>query len=205
MQNKKAFSLLELIFAIFLIGVITAVIIPENKISKLQLATDKLITNLNYTRYIAMLDDKQDIDDNEWEKKRWTLKFQNCSEQSKKGIYYTIYSDSEGGTGHFYKTDTLKDPLTQKFLYVSNTCEIKSDESSDVLLTQNFGIEQIDISCNTTSGIGQISFGEDGRVYSQLGQDIKSIDTQCSIRLIDIDGKYKTIIIEPVTGYIYAK
>ena len=198
---KKSFSLLELIFVIAIVAIISSQIIPKTNISKLNLASDKIILYLNHTRYISHIDNKYDIEDNEWEKKRWTLKFQRCS-SSVGGLYYVIYSDTSGGTAHFKKSETLKDPLTNKYLYSSSSCKNSYDESKYILLTKEFGVTSVDVSCNTTSAIGQISFGYDGKIYSQLGTTPKEILNSCEIKLYDANQNFVTIIIEPKTGYI---
>ncbi len=199
---KKSFSTLEIIIVVVLIAVITTAILPRINISKLHLATDKMIFYLNYTRYIAMLDNKYKLDDTEWEKKRWTLKFQHCSNE-KDGLYFVVYSDTSGGTAHFKKNETLKDPLNNKYLYSGYDCISSSNESSEVLLTKQYGIKEVKISCNTTSTIGQISFGYDGKIYSQLGTNIQIITQPCTLTLKDNKDNFSTINIEPNTGYIH--
>lgn len=178
-------------------------IIPKSQISKLNLARDKIILYLNYTRYIAHIDNKFDINDQEWQKKRWTLKFLNCN-KTIGGLYYLVYSDTNGGTAHYEKTDTLIDPLNNKYLY-SNGCreDTLNDKSKHTLLTKEYGIQRIDVSCNTTSTIGQISFAYDGKIYSQLGTNIKEITKQCQIQLFDEHNNFTKIGIEPKTGYIH--
>ncbi len=202
-NRKKSFSLLEIIFVLIILGIILFQIVPKNQISKLHLATQKIILYLNYTRYIAHIDNKFDIKDEQWERKRWTLKFLNC-EKRIGGLYYIVYSDTKGGTAHFEKTDTLFDPLNNKYLY-SNECkeDIINDKSKHILLTQEYGITKVDVSCNTTSTIGQISFGFDGNIYSQLGTNIKEITQQCQIKLFNEKNQFSTIAIEPKTGYIH--
>ena len=198
---KKALSLLEIIFVIVLIAIISSAIVPENKISKLNLAADKIILYLNYTRYIAHIDNKFDINDDEWEKKRWTLKFQRCS-STIGGMYYVVYSDTSGGTSHFKKSECLKDPLTNKYLYSGSDCQASKDESKYILLTKEFGVTNVDISCNSTSSLGQISFGYDGKVYSKLGNSPIEITDQCQIKLYDKQNNFITIVVEPKTGFI---
>lgn len=199
---KRAFSTLELIMVISLITIVLSITIPKSNISKLQLATNKLMLYLNYTRYIAFIDDKYNVDDIEWEKKRWSLKFQNCS-SSDDGFYFVVFSDTSGGTGHFKKAETLKDPMNNKYLYSGYDCEPNKDESSDILLTKKYGIVSIDISCNTTDTIGQISFANDGKIYSQLGNNIQEITQTCYIKLSDKNRQSTTIVIEPKTGFIH--
>lgn len=199
---KKGFSLLEIIFVVLLLAIVSTQVIPKNPTSKLQLAVNKMVLYLNYTRYIAHIDNKFDINDSQWERKRWTLKFQNC-DSSIGGLYYIVYSDMSGGTAHFKKEETLKDPLNGKYLY-SNGCQKDSvgDKSKYVLLTQEYGVTKVDVSCNTTDTIGQISFGYDGRIYSRLGTDIKEIEEQCIITLYDQNNDSASISVEAKTGYI---
>jgi hypothetical protein len=194
---------LEIIFVIIILAIISVLIIPKSQISKLNLASDKIILYLNYTRYIAHIDNKFDINDQEWQKKRWTLKFLNCN-KTIGGLYYLVYSDTNGGTAHYKKTDTLTDPLNNKYLY-SNGCmeDSSNDKSKHTLLTKEYGITRIDVSCNTTSTIGQISFGYDGKIYSQLGTNIREITQQCQIELFDERNNSTKIAIEPKTGYIH--
>jgi hypothetical protein len=130
---KKSFSLLELIFIILIVSIVASQSNIRNNLSKLQLAKQQLLLHLKYTRYIAMLDEKYDYDDEEWYKKRWNLKFLNCRE-SIGGIYYVIYSDNDKD-GHIDKEESLKDPLTNNHIY-SFQCTKDSlyDKSKFVLL-----------------------------------------------------------------------
>jgi len=198
----SAFSLLELIIVIVLISIINSISIPKNKISKLDLASDKILLYLNYTRYIAHIDNKFDIEDDKWFKKRWTLKFKNCNE-SIGGIYYSVFSDTNYG-GRINKDECLKDPITNKYLF-SNGCKEDSlnDKSKYILLTKEFGVEKVEVSCYRGTGLGYISFGYDGKVYSYIGDTPKEIITPCSIKLYDKYDNFSTIVIEPKTGYIY--
>lgn len=202
MKYKKSFSLLELIILIVIIAIISSKIDFKYARNNLNDAVKTLKLHLNYTRYIAHIDNKKDIADDEWSKKLWTLKFQRCSSDIG-GVYYVIYSDRSGGTAHFKKKDTLKEPLTNKYLYSNSDCIVSKDESDDVLLTKKFGINDVEISCNTTSSIGQISFGFEGKIFSSLGENIKEIKNKCTIKLIDDKGESVSLTVEPETGYIY--
>ena len=208
MISKKSFSLVELLFIIVIIAIVSLSFFPKNVKSDLHLAANKIIIHLKNTRYQAMLDNKFNHDDKFWFRERWTLKFQNC-QKSIGGLYYVVYSDSNHG-GHINKSETLKDPLTQKWLYSNYDCEASSNESKDILLTKEYGVAKVNISCNNTSTIGQLSFGYNGQVYTKLGT--KSNDTYkyllketCNISLYDKSNNKVTILIEPNTGYIRLK
>lgn len=158
--------------------------------------------NLNYTRYISHIDNKFDISKPLWFQERWTLKFKNCN-KTIGGLYYLVYSDTNHG-GRVNKNECLKEPLTNRYLY-SNGCvkDSVNDKSKYVLLSKEYGVTKVDVSCYRGSGLGYISFGYDGKVYSYLGTNPKEITTPCKINLYDKHNNMATIIIEPKTGYIY--
>lgn len=90
---KKSYFLLEIVLTISLIAFLYNLFIPKNKINNLEEVTNKISLYLSYTRFKAFIDDKFDLEDNLWHKKRWTIKFFRCRE-SEDGIYYSIYSDN---------------------------------------------------------------------------------------------------------------
>ncbi|RDX33904.1 type II secretion system protein [Arcobacter sp. HD9-500m-PIT-SAG02] len=208
MISKKSFSLLELLFIIVIIAIVSLSFFPKRIKSDLNQAANKIIIHLKNTRHQAMIDNKFNHDDDFWFRERWTLKFQNC-QKSIGGLYYVVYSDNNHG-GHINKSETLKDSLTQKWLYSNYDCQASSNESKDILLTKKYGVTKVYMSCNNTNTIGQLSFGYEGQVYTKLGT--KSHDTYkyllkatCNISLFDKNNNKVTILIEPNTGYIRLK
>ncbi len=201
---KKSFSFLEILLVISLLGFIYTLFIPKNKINKLDEIANRLSLYISYTRLKAMLDNKYEDTDSLWHKKRWTIKFFRCRD-SNDGIYFVIYSD-KNKTGHPSDEDSLKDPLTNKLIYSSNYCQENNKNSKYVLLTKNFDIKNINISCNETTSLGQLSFGNDGKIYSKLSayedeSDKYEIIDSCSIQLISKQNEEKRIKIYPKTGF----
>jgi len=200
---KRGFSLLELIFIILVVGIIASQSIQKNNLSKLTLAKNQIILHLKYTRYIAMLDNKYDYEDILWHKKRWSLKFEHCDKDIG-GLFYSVYSDANGGGG-VNKEEVLKDPLTNNYIFATS-CKKDSlyDKSKFVLLTKEYEIENIDVSCNETATIGQISFGYDGKVYAKNGKNEEEYEIKepCKIKLYDKHNQSEEIIIYPNSGYI---
>jgi len=206
-MKKDAFTIIELILVIFLILLVSTYINLKQPINKLNLATNKLVLYLKQTRYQALIDDKYKKEDKLWHKKRWTLKFFRCS-KSVGGIYYVIYSD-ENKKGHPSADEALVDSLSKQKIYSTNRCKENSNYSKYTLLTKQYEIVDVKISCNSTSSLGQISFGSDGKVYSKLSSiDEESneyeIKKSCIIKLIDKNQKEKQIEINPKTSYIRA-
>lgn len=205
---KKSFSVLELILTITLISFLYITFLPKNKINNLDELTNRILLYMSYTRYVALIDNKFNLDDSLWHKKRWTIKFFRCRE-TEDGIYYSIYSD-KNKSGHPSSEDSLKDPLTKKNIYSSNYCKENSSNSKFVLLTKYFGITDVNISCNETTSLGQLSFGSDGKVYSKLSNyENESLEYEikepCSIKFFTKEGENKEIIIIPETSYIKMK
>jgi type II secretory pathway pseudopilin PulG len=201
---KKSFSILEIILVITLIGFLYTIFLPKSKINRLDEITSRLSLYITHLRYKAFLDNQYDLDDGLWHKKRWTIKFFRCRE-SVGGIYYSIYSD-KNKSGHPSSEDSLKDPLTNKNIYSSNTCKENIQNSKYVLLTKEFKISDINISCNNTTSLGQLSFGSDGKIYSKLSAfDNESkeyeIDKPCIIKLVANDEDSREITIYPYTSY----
>ncbi len=201
---KKSFSIIELILVILLLSFLYTQFLPKNKIDYLDEVTNRLSLYLSEVRYKALIDDKFDLNDNRWHKKRWTLKFFRCRDEVD-GIYYSIYSDyNESGVPG--ADDSLKDPLTQKNIYSSNQCKENNSNSKYVLLTKNFEIKDVKVSCNETTSLGQLSFGSDGKIYSKLSAyeneaSKYEITQPCSIKFISKENKSKEIILFPSTGY----
>jgi len=202
---KNSFSFLELILTLTLLTFLYTIFIPKHNTSNINELTSKLSLYITYTRYKALIDEKFDNTDSLWHKKRWTIKFFRCR-SVEDGIYFSIYSDNNK-TGHPSNEDSLKDPLSNKYIYSSNYCKENSSNSKYVLLTKNFDIENVNISCNNTSSLGQLSFGNDGKVYSRLSNyenelEEYEIKSPCEIKLRTKDGEEGRILIENLTGYV---
>lgn len=205
---KKSFSLFEIVLTILLISFIYTIFLPKNKINYIDEVTTRMQLYISYVRYKALVDDKFDLQDSLWHKKRWTIKFFRCRE-SVGGIYYAIYSDNNK-SGHPSMEDSLKDPLSQKNIYSSNYCEENSSNSKFVLLTKNFGITDVQISCNDTTSLGQLSFDSDGKVYSKLSNYVNEsseyeINKPCFLKFISKDAQSRELVINPYTSYTNKK
>lgn len=205
LTNKKSFLLIELIFVIVLISIISYTLIPKKTDIKLDQITKRLKLYLNQTRYQALIDDKYSLEESLWFKKRWTLKFFRCR-KSVGGIYYVIYSNNNM-SGHPSREDSLKDPLTKEYIYSTNKCEENSLDSKYTLLTKEFDIETIELSCNNTTSLGQLSFASDGKVYTKLSnnsgeESLYELKNICYLKLITKSNKTRSIKIYPNTGFI---
>lgn len=199
-MKKYAFTILEILFVISIIFISYKFIKIKNVNNELNNTVNTLLLNLKNLRYQALIDNKFSLDEKKWFKKKWTLKFFNCNKNIG-GIYYLMYSDLNM-KGHVNKSETLKDSLNDKYLYTTSNCEETNDTSKNVLLSKEFNIKNVKVSCNNTSSIGQISFSYDGKIYNSLSSQNNNniIEEDCFIKITHNNGEYKRIIINPL-GY----
>ena len=97
MLMKKAFTMIELVFILVVIGILAAAIIPRMQTHPVHEAAIQLVSHIRYTQHLALIDDKYDASDPNWFKKRWQIAFIS-SAQAMGGPSYTIFSDTSGNS-----------------------------------------------------------------------------------------------------------
>ena len=65
----NAFTLIELVFVIVVVGVLAAAIIPRIQTNPVKEAAIQLLSHIRYTQHLAMVDDKYNSNDSAWFKK----------------------------------------------------------------------------------------------------------------------------------------
>lgn len=83
---KKAFTMLELVFVIVVMGILAAAIIPSTRTNPAQEAAIQLLSHIRYTQHLAMVNDKYDASNANWFQNRWQIRFNADS--------YSIVSDN---------------------------------------------------------------------------------------------------------------
>lgn len=211
---KKAFTLLELVFVIVVIGILAAVIIPDTRSNRAQDAAFQLVSHIRYTQHLAMIDDKFDKSDTAWYKKRWQIIF-NKSEDSNQKWSYTIFSDAAGGSsGNPDSSEIAINPLdpSKKLTGGANGISTNDpDATSDMNLGEAYGVDTVSFSSACQySGSQRIAFDNLGRPLIGAFQNYTSaypasnrlIQNKCVITLITSESN-ASIAIEPETGYAH--
>ena len=214
---KKAFTLLEFIFVIVIIGILAAIIIPRTDSNNLQKAAIQLVSHIRYTQHLAMIDDKFRINDSNWYKKRWQIAFHNGNDTNNKWSY-SIFSDSSGSsTGSADLVEIAINPLNIDKKLTGGTNGTSLIHTGDIEATTNmnlgeaYDIDSIVFSSDCSfSGSQKIAFDHQGRPLKGAFENYTSayhsssriIQDTCSITLYS-NGANITINIEPETGYTY--
>ena len=92
---KKAFTLLELVFVIVVVGILSAILIPKTETNPVQEAAVQLLSHIRYTQHLAIVNDKYDAQDSDWYQRRWQILFGKNVDSNSRWAY-TIFSDTSG-------------------------------------------------------------------------------------------------------------
>ena len=65
---KKAFTMVELVFVIILVGILSFFISERLQRNTLQEAADQVISHIRYTQHLAMMDEKFTSTESDWYK-----------------------------------------------------------------------------------------------------------------------------------------
>ena len=204
---KHAFTLLEVVIVIVVIGILSAVFLPRlNQNRNLSNAAYLLISDIQYTQHLALMDDIYSLNNaTDWYKARWQIYFKDDASGSGK-LVYTIYQDKDlNSATNPDKTEIAKDPLTSKLM--SGDSLYGSDSISRMNLGKSYKITQTsaNIMSGGCQGSQRIFFDYLGRPYSSSDGVVKTlIKSECIIKLSNPDGTVD-IAIEPETGYTHIK
>ena len=220
---KKAFTLLELVFVIVIIGILAAVIIPRSSSNKLQEAAIQLTSHIRYTQHLAMISDKFDSANSSWYKERWQLIFQMSNPHTEGEYAYTIFSDkvSTTGTPHNSVPNTTNlelamDPSnSSKYLSGGTQSLYTSDDKANKKM--NLGLSYGISSYTLTGGCESVRLAFDnlGRPITNTVDNYTSsymigsvatprlMNATCVITLNSTSEGSIEIHIEPETGYTH--
>ncbi|MEA2073540.1 MAG: type II secretion system protein [Campylobacterota bacterium] len=224
---KKAFSMIELVFAIVVIGILAATILPSTKTNPLQEAAIQLQSHIRYTQHLAIVDDKYNalrIDtagDLIWFKDRWQLVFSSSSYTGGSDVWaYTIFSDRTGNAvtrGDAQESEVAKNPENSNQIMTGGySATAALDYTNDdfkgmkkLNLGKSYGVTSIELTGGCPSSDGYRI------VFDSLGRPLKGdmsgnntayesdnlIQTNCDITLSD--GSENVVLrIRPETGYV---
>ena len=219
---KKAFSMLELVFVIVVIGILALAVISKNDNSKLMQAAVQLVAHIRYTQHLAMVDDRFKVNDTAWYKSRWTILFNKDNNADDK-YAYTIFTD-ESKTGNPDYKEIANDPsksgklLSGGFAGLAKLDIKKLDGANpeqfigtkELNIGRTYGVISVNFSSSCSYYKSEkISFDYQGRPlkgsmssYNKAYMKNRLIQETCVITLNASEGSVE-ISIEPETGYVH--
>ncbi|AFV96982.1 MULTISPECIES: pilus assembly FimT family protein [unclassified Sulfuricurvum] len=206
-MKRFAFTMLELVFVIIVIGILAVLAMPSFTSNPLQRAAEQVAGHIRYTQHLAMVDDQFDPTDPTWFMKKWQIRFR----ENNNDLYYAVYSDKNKNRNINCNATTCDepamDPLTKQPLYY-----LASRANNSMILSTQYSITDVNVSCDTpdsslyTTSLGALSFDHLGRPYNGIGNNTAGLydfllQANCNIVLRHPDGN-ATITVAPETGYV---
>ena len=231
-MKKRAFTMIELIFVIVIVGILAAMIMPRLERNGAKEAAMQLLTHIRYAQHLAMQDDKFVYSKNEklWFKMRWGITFNNTSLQQTCSIdepgsstwKYSVFYDKKGAGNKFSGNVNSKDEVaidtqkSNKFLSAGWSGMPKSycDKiNKDLNIEKKYGIKSVKfIGDCSRNGSQTINFDELGRPMRVVSSTAirgakrpysKLFKEDCKIVLTDKNNNTASINIEKKTGFAY--
>ncbi|CUV65953.1 conserved hypothetical protein, putative N-terminal methylation [Sulfurovum sp. enrichment culture clone C5] len=202
---RKAFTMIEAIMVIVVMGIIAAVAIPRLENDSLQEASDQILSDIRYTQHLALTDDVTNPNDNEWQRHFWRIQFQNMA-ASNTGWTYSVGSSRDVGGTNIDLAEAAIDPLDGRPIFGLRTFG-NTQVSPKVFIGRKYGINNVNfIQCG--NGLQHIGFDRLGRLHqgftASITPDYSTIlRTPCTITFTRNDGASFTIQINPETGYAF--
>ncbi len=184
--KRQAFTMLELIFVIVIVGILSFIAASSFQRNTVIEAVDQVVSHIRYTQHLAMMDDKFTPSNANWFRGRWKIAFDANNS-------YSISSD-KNFNNIIETTDFAVDPLDSNSRLTGTTNE-------KLNLAKKFGIITITNNC---SPIGNTIF------FDYLGRPLRANTTtyaqadliQGSCTIIFNNGtNTRTIRIHGETGY----
>lgn len=205
-MKKNAFTMIELVFAIIVLGILAAFAIPRLDRDRVQEAEDAVLSNIRYTQHLALLDNKQKFDDAQWQREFWRIEFESCAGAS--GFFFSIGSDTSHG-GSLDLNETALDPTDGKPLFWRNTSSCTSGGdgtvSENTFLSKKFGVKSM-AGIGGCGGVKYIGFDHLGRPHigfttSAIPDNASYMNAQCTFTFTMYSGDTFAVTIQPETGY----
>ena len=219
---KRAFTMLELVIVIVVVGILAAMAIPRLERDNLAEAVDQIVSHIRYTQHLAMQDNRFNVTNNAtWTRTRWSIGFTGANVCNRgNSLKYTIYQDINLSGNPNAAREIARDPQDPtKFMSAGwNGIDILRpaqcpNTSNKYNIQATFGITAVNLNgCGAANAL-TISFDEFGRpmqVASTVamngnpppGPYQRILNGNCVIALSQTPARVATITISSETGFI---
>ncbi|KFL34970.1 MULTISPECIES: prepilin-type N-terminal cleavage/methylation domain-containing protein [unclassified Sulfurospirillum] len=199
--TRKAFTMLELVFVIVVVGILSYFAASGFQRNTVVEAADQIVSHIRYTQHLAMQDNKFDAADATYYRERWQIRFTTDSTGNGNWVYW-IMSDKDQDNALNDLTEYAKDPQNSTTLLSGDSSLANRDLSLD--LTKKYGITLVTNNCALAGG--RIFFDDLGRPYNDTTFPATAphqnlITAICTI-VITNGTQTRTIELSPETGYV---
>jgi len=200
-KNRPAFTMLELVFVIIILGILSSYAMPRMNRDLRQEAADNILSDIRYTQHLALNDNKHDGSDT-WQQKFWNIGFRQCTDNS---WYQAIFSDTNK-EGNIDKGEEAIDPSNgMRMNAPGGDCTQIANISPRIFLTKKYTITNITSTCGNNNYIGFDYLGRPHNGFLGAGKLLNSYlngDCQFTFSSPNFDTNL-TIQINKETGYAF--
>ncbi|SFV50102.1 Putative periplasmic ATP /GTP-binding protein [hydrothermal vent metagenome] len=217
--KQAAFTMLELVMVIVVLGILAALAMPRVKRDISQEAADNILSAIRYTQHLALTDNVKGNDGagtvafrKRWHRSFWRFGIQKCSDT---GLFYYIGSDRDR-EGNIDANEEALDPMNGLRLNGLNTSNcaqtIQNGSSPNIFITKKYGISDggVTYSGGCSAAAKHIAFDYLGRPHTAITSsntpDYATVLKQdCNLTFNFDDAEYAsfTVTIEKETGHAF--
>ena len=202
-KQTKAFTMIELVFVIVVLGILASLALPRLDRDLRQEAKDNLLSAIRYAQHLALMDNKTNPTDTNWQKKLWQIRFSTSTDNLEN--FYTVFSDLNDNDD-VTNNEAAIDPINGKYMFTDDST-IDADESPNIFIGKKYGINSMNFS-GGCSGAQHIAFDNLGRPHNDLGSATNNYSqymaSDCTIIMGFADTSLTdlNITIATETGYV---
>lgn len=216
---KKAFTMIELVIVIVVIGIIAMVTIPKYDQNRVLIAAQQIASHIRYAQHLAMIDNRTNLttdpNGDQWWRERWTIAFTRNINGNRWG--YSIYSDFSRNGSLNSPNEVAPDPQNPNRLLTASNILPANRINNKLNIGRTYGIRNVTFSGGCAQNGNQaISFDEKGRPFlnastvvvdARANPSVGRIARRCEINIGDGDTNATStnvakICIEAETGYV---
>ena len=211
-MKRVAFTMLELVFVIVVLGILAALAMPRLDRDLKQEAADSILSNIRYTQHLALTDNKHMFNDTKWQQRFWRIVFSTCTGNNRYFMVGTDDNMEDASNAFFDQSEAALDPRSGKPLFWTNGDDCSSggdgSVSEDIFISKKYGITTVASSgsCGDGTTMGHIGFDNLGRPHYGFSTSTQPnyasiITSKCTFTFTMSDSDTFSIDIEPETGY----
>ncbi len=206
-NTRHAFTMLELVFVIVVLGIIAALALPKLDRDLKQEAADTILSHIRYTQHLALSDHKHKFNEPKWQRAFWEITFESCSGGD---LFIGVGTDMNYG-GDTNIEEAATDPSNGKPMFWTNTASCApgvdlSSASENIFITKKFGVTSVSESGGCTGkhiGFDHLGRPQVGFSGSNTPDYSSYMSNACTFTFTMSDGDTFAITIQPETGYSY--
>ena len=188
MKKHNAFTMIELIIVLVVLGIIASYSIPRFKRDTRAEAITQMLHMIRYTQNLALHDSKHLRNDSRWQRAYWKFQIYTCKNSDK---FFTIGTNKDLKVNYYTDismSEAAIDPSNGKPLRwnagtpcpVDNKSALASKVSPNIFITQKYGISNVVFSnCSiyktgkTKSKVKHIGFDNFGRPHKSFTASVR--------------------------------